>query len=203
MRTVGAVIFPGFELLDLYGPLEFYGMLPEDFELRMVAETRDPVRSGQGPRSCVDDSFSDAAGYDVLLVPGGPGTRREVSNEALLGWLKDAAPHAELVTSVCTGAALLAQAGLLDEKQATTNKAAFAWATSHGHNVEWVPKARWVEDGNILTSSGVSAGMDMSLTAVARLLGQEKAEQAATWAEYEWHRDPDWDPFAAVYGLAE
>ena len=97
--------------------------------------------------------------------------------------------------------ALLAKAGLLDGLQATTNKAAFDWVAGQGPNVKWVKKARWVRDGAYFTSSGVSAGMDMSLAAIAHLLGKETAEQVAIWAEYDWHQDPDWDPFAAIHGL--
>ena len=102
---------------------------------------------------------------------------------------------------MCTGSALLAKAGVLDGRKATTNKAAYAWATSQGPNVAWLAQARWVEDGKFMTSSGVSAGTDMGLAIVARLFGAEKAEQVAVVAEYEWHNDPSWDPFAKVHGL--
>ena len=109
--------------------------------------------------------------------------------------------NAEYVTSVCTGSALLAKAGILDGIRATTNKMAFEWASAQSSKVIWEKQARWVEDGKFFTSSGVSAGMDMSLAVIAKLLGHEVAEQAATWAEYDWHRDAGWDPFAKVHGL--
>ena len=105
------------------------------------------------------------------------------------------------MTSVCTGSAILAKAGLLNGRQATTNKAAYEWVRTQGPDVFWQPHARWVEDGNYFTSSGVSAGIDMSLVVISRLFGEEKAEAIAVSAEYEWHRDPDWDPFAKVHGL--
>ncbi|MCP4821297.1 MAG: DJ-1/PfpI family protein, partial [Shimia sp.] len=105
---------------------------------------------------------------------------------------------AEVVTSVCTGSALLARAGLLDGRAATTNKLAFDWVrgVSQTETVEWQRSARWVKDGKFYTSSGVSAGTDMSLQVIADLLGAEAAEQAAFWAEYEENNDADNDPFA-------
>ena len=201
MKTVGALLFSEFELLDIYGPLEIFGLLRDDFEIRIVAETAEPVASTPGPRTTVDDRTSDRNEYDILIVPGGRGTRREVENTALLDWLNTAASKAELVTSVCTGSALLAKAGLLDGRRATTNKAAFEWVCSQGPEVDWQPEARWVEDGRFFTSSGVSAGIDMSLAVISQLFGAEKAEQSAVSAEYEWHRDPGWDPFAKIHGL--
>ena len=201
MKTIGTLVFPEFELLDVYGPLEMFGLLRDDVEIRMVAESRVPVRSSPGPRTAVDDLTSDRDDYDILIVPGGRGSRREVENDALLEWLRTAASKAELVTSVCTGSAILAKAGLLNGRQATTNKAAYEWVRTQGPDVFWQPHARWVEDDNYFTSSGVSAGIDMSLVVISRLFGEEKAEAIAVSAEYEWHRDPDWDPFAKVHGL--
>ncbi len=201
MKTVGALIFPGFELLDLFGPLEMFGMLPEHYSIRLVAERERAVASGQAPVARPDDLFADGRAYDILLVPGGPGTRREVKNAALLDWLRRQAETADYVTSVCTGSAILAKAGLLDGRKATSNKMAFAWVQKQGPAVQWQARARWVEDGRFLTSSGVSAGMDMTLALIAHLHGEAQARQVATWAEYDWHSDPSWDPFAKVYGL--
>ena len=201
MRTLGVLIFPEFELLDVFGPLEMFGMLPETFAIRLVAERERNVASAQGPRSGADALFSDAGHYDILLVPGGRGTRREVDNPALLSWLREKAAAADMVASVCTGSALRAKAGLLDGAKATTNKMAFAWVSSQGPRVLWQPQARWVEDAKFVTSSGVSAGIDMSLAVIARCCGEEQARQVALWAEYEWHRDPSWDPFAKIHGV--
>ena len=196
-RTIGVLLFDQFELLDVFGPLEMFGLLNEDFAIRLVAEVGSDVASAQGPRSIIDDHFADARSYDVLLVPGGMGTRREVENAALLRWLAQAAASAEIVTSVCTGAALLAKAGLLDGRRATTNKMAFDWVASQGPAVQWQRRARWVEDGKFFTSSGVSAGMDMALALIARLHGIERAREVAQWAEYVWNEDDADDPFAA------
>ena len=201
MRSIGVVLFNEFELLDVFGPLEMYGMAPENFEIHMVAERGGDVASKQGPRSVVEHEFGDGRQFDILLVPGGRGTRTEVENSNLLEWLRVQSLNAEYVTSVCTGSALLAKAGLLDGIRATTNKRAFAWATSQSDKVIWEKEARWVEDEKFFTSSGVSAGMDMSLAVIGKILGNETAEQIATWTEYEWHSDAGWDPFARIHGL--
>jgi transcriptional regulator GlxA family with amidase domain len=119
----------------------------------------------------------------------------------VLGWIRKRAAEAEIVTSVCTGAALLARAGLLDGRRATSNKFAFKWVSEQGPAVEWIEQARWVEDGKFATSSGVSAGIDMTLAVIARIAGAEAAEWIAIRMEYDWHRDPSWDPFAKIHGL--
>ena len=202
MRTVAAVVFDGFETLDMFGPLEFYGMLDEQFEISMVGEKNGLVTCSSGQRIAVDRTFADTSSYDVMLVPGGSGTRAEVENEVMLSWLRDASGHAELVTSVCTGSALLAKTGVLDGRQATTNKRAFDWVAAFGPNVDWIGQARWVEDGKYFTSSGVSAGMDMTLAAIAHMLGRETALNVETWAEYTWHQDASVDPFAVTHGVS-
>ena len=153
LRSIGVVVFDEFELLDVFGPLEMYGMAPESFEIHMVAEKAGTVASKQGPRSVVDHDFGEERPYDILLVPGGRGTRTEVDNPALLEWLRTQSAAAEYVTSVCTGSALLAKAGVLDGLQATTNKRAFSWASSQSDKVRWKKEARWVEDGKFFTSS--------------------------------------------------
>ena len=201
MRTIGAITFPEFELLDYFGPLEMFGLLPEHFKLRTVGAQRPSEVSAQGPRIVIDDLMSDGAVYDILLLPGGRGTRETVNDLVFIDWLTEAAEAAELVAVVCTGTVLLARTGLLDGHKATTNKAAFEWVTSQGSNVDWRPKARWVHSGKFFTSSGVAAGMDMSLAVIAHLLGTDTAEETAKWAEYDWHRDADWDPFAEIHGL--
>jgi len=200
-RTIGIVLFPGFEMLDAMGPVELFGMHADAFDIVIVAEQSGTVASAQGPKSVVDATFAENRHYDILLVPGGPGTRKEVENPVIIDWLREASARSEYVTSVCTGAALLAQAGILNGKKATTNKISFGWVVSQGPTVDWVPEARWVVDGSVLTSSGVSAGMDMALALIAMLLGEKAAEDAALWAEYTWHRDKDHDPFAKAAGL--
>ncbi|MBT6312120.1 MAG: DJ-1/PfpI family protein [Alphaproteobacteria bacterium] len=200
-KTLGALIFPGYELLDMFGPLEMFGMMGEEVEIRMVAQTSDPVASRQGPQTVVDDAFGDRDSYDMLLIPGGPGTRPEVDNPVLIDWIKAMTPKAALTMTVCTGSALLARTGLIDGKRATSNKAAFKWVMEQGPKVDWIKQARWCEDGAIMTSSGVSAGMDMALAAIAREYSAADAERVANSTEYDWKQDPDWDPFAKIHGL--
>ncbi|MEQ9124223.1 MAG: DJ-1/PfpI family protein, partial [Alphaproteobacteria bacterium] len=132
---------------------------------------------------------------------GGPAPRPGVENQGLIDWLGRAADASEVVATVCTGSALLARAGRLDGLAATSNKAAFAWVKAQGPKVDWKPEARWVEDGKFFTSSGVSAGMDMALGLIERLYGAAEAERIATRTEYDWKRDPAWDPFAKIHGL--
>ena len=202
-RTLGVVLFEGFELLDVFGPLEMFGLAADHFEIHLIAENGGVVASRQGPKSVCDDSFNTAPAIDVLLVPGGIGTRREVNNPVLLNWLKERSQQAELVASVCTGSALLAKAGVLDGLRATSNKQAFAWASSQSEKVQWQQQARWVEDGKVFSSSGVSAGIDMALAVMAKLVSQQAAEEAANFAEYSWQRDANCDPFASVVGVSE
>lgn len=196
MRTIGAVIFEGFEMLDYFGPLQMFKNFPEDFRILAVAETPAPVRCSGGPEVVPDRCFADGAEYDLLLVPGGMGTRAEAGNAAMLSWLSQAAGNAEVVMSVCTGSALLARAGILDDLPATSNKRAFDWVRSQSDKVDWQERARWVEAGKVFTSSGVSAGIDMSLAVLARLLGPDAAQNAALWAEYLPNLDPENDPFS-------
>ncbi len=204
-RTVGIVLFEGFELLDVFGPAEAFGILAELGlgKLLLVAAQAGPVTSAQKLRAIADYGFADCPRLDIILVPGGMGTRRELKNAAMLEWLRTRSADAELVTSVCTGAALLAGAGLLDGRRATTNKRVFQWVVEQGPRVTWVPEARWVEDGKFATSSGVSAGIDMALAQIAHVYGQETADQVAIAMEYEWHRDEAWDPFAKIHGLVK
>jgi putative intracellular protease/amidase len=113
-KTIGALIFPGFELLDMFGPLEMFGMVEGGPNIQMIAETLEPVASRQGPATVIDATLADRTAYDVLLVPGGPGTRTEVQNSALLEWLGEASDASDIVATVCTGSALLARTGRLD-----------------------------------------------------------------------------------------
>jgi putative intracellular protease/amidase len=201
MRTLATLLFPDFELLDVYGPLEMFGILKDEFDIRMVSETTEPVGGRSGPRTAVDALISDDTRYDMLLIPGGFGTRDLIANETILEWVRKQCETAELVTSVCTGSTLLSAAGVLDGKKATTNKMSFEWATSFGPNVDWQKQARWVWDDKFVTSSGVSAGMDMSLAVIAELVDEQSAQKVAIATEYDWHKDASWDPFAKIHGL--
>lgn len=200
-RTVSVVLFDGFELLDVFGPVELLGRLPEDFTIEMLGPAIGPIRSNQGTEVLATRSYAQAGPADIVMVPGGLGTRSLVADTGFTSWLAEWSQSAALVTSVCTGSALLAVAGLLDGYQATSNTRAFAWASTHGSEVDWVASARWVHDRNRWTSSGVAAGMDMTAALIAELFGPAAAASAAEDIEFEIHADPDWDPFAAINGL--
>ncbi len=201
-RRLGAILYDQFELLDLYGPLEMFGCLGEEIEIATVAERRGPVASTPGVETVAHHDFGDCPDLDLILLPGGIGTVPQLENAALLDFLRDRAPAAEVTMSVCSGSALLARAGLLDGRRATSNKLFFSLARSQSEKVKWQTEARWVEDGPFATSSGVSAGTDMALAVIARLYGRERAERIAVLTEYTWHTDADRDPFAAYLDKA-
>ena len=197
--SVAIVVFEGFETLDAMGPLEMLGCQPDTFKLTHVAEQAGPVSSIQGTAVVASAAFAEAVQYDMLLVPGGLGARVQAENEVMLDWLRDQAAGATYVTSVCTGSLILGKSGLLDGRRATTNKIAFDRVAKACPDVDWVRHARWVEAGKFWTSSGVSAGMDMSLALIAHHLGRKAAEKTAVWTEYMWNDDPNDDPFAGAF----
>ena len=194
VKTVGVILYPGFEVLDVYGPLEMWGYVRE-FNVIIVAEKSGPVMSAQGAATVADFSFEDAPKMDIIMVPGGVGTTPELQNAAMINFIRNRNEHSELTTSVCTGAALLAKAGILDGHKATTNKRFFYIAEDQSEKVDWITDARWVSDGKYITSSGVSAGTDMALGMIERLYGKKRAAAIASSVEYEWHDDPTDDPF--------
>ena len=195
--TVAVVLFEGFELLDVFGPVELLSFLPSDYEITYHADEPGAVRSGQGARVLAPLPLEGAA--DIVVVPGGPGTRRLVGDRAFLDVFAPWAARAPVVASVCTGSAVLAAAGLLEGYRATSNKRSFAWASGFGSDVEWVPRARWVHDRDRWTSSGVAAGMDMAHALIAHFSGPDAAAEAARAAELEVRTDPHWDPFADAH----
>ncbi len=200
--TLGAIFYEGFELLDMYGPLEMFGSVGPELSIVTVAEQAGPVASFQGPKSLAEYGFDDCPRLDLVLLPGGFGTIAQLQNEALLEFLRMRGDEAQVTMSVCSGSAILAKAGVLDGLRATSNKQFFALATGQGEKVDLVTEARWVDAGNFVTSSGVSAGMDMALAVIERLFGSERAEAIAVLTEYEWHRDPTWDPFVKYLNQA-
>ncbi|WP_278394490.1 DJ-1/PfpI family protein [Sphingobium yanoikuyae] len=200
-KKLGMVLFEGFELLDVFGPLEMFGMLKDRVEIVMIADKAGPVRSGAGPQTIADHGFADAPKLDIVMIPGGLGTRREVNNPDFLAAVRTLAQDTPQVATICTGSGLLAKTGLIDGVKATSNKMAWAWATAQGAKVAWIPHARWVEDGKYISSSGISAGTDMALGLIAKLYGKEMARWVANRTEYRWQEDANDDPFAKLNGL--
>ncbi len=201
MRTLAALVFPGFETLDYFGPIEMLGGFGNETEIITVAKGSDPVPSCHGQRIVVDKTISEKNDYDLLFIPGGDAALAEGEDEELVQWIKEASANAERVMAVCTGTILLGMTGVLDGREATTNKLDFTKTVHLAPQVKWVKEARWVEDGKFFTSSGVSAGMDMALAVMADLFGLEMAEKLALGCEYEWQKDPSRDPFAKLAGL--
>lgn len=205
VHRVAVVLFDDFTTLDVYGPVQAFGSCrvpgpggtPRSlFEIFGLADRPGPVRSGQGLATHADHAFADAPPFDILLVPGGFGTRTAVRDERFIATLADASRRAAVTATVCTGSALLARTGLMDGRPATSNKIAWDWVVQQGPRVLWKRQARWVDDGTLISSSGVSAGTDMALALIARLHGRDRAVEAARFMEYTWNADAADDPFA-------
>lgn len=213
---LGVVIFPGFALLDVAGPMQFFNQLSviRPFELSIIAKTMDSV-STIPPKNTVPDNkfqcigeawlpshtFDNAPELDILLVPGGMGLRDETIFNDLTSFIKKQYPTLKYLLSVCTGSTMIAAAGLLDGRKATSNKCAWSFALKH-KGVNWIPKARWVVDGNIWSSSGVAAGMDMTYAFISTIFSPDIAKQLADTMEYEPHTNPDWDPFSEIWNVS-
>lgn len=191
---VNVLLFPDFETLDAFGPVAVLGRI-EEYRMCYISFAGGRIVSRQG--AAIETApLVNADAAEVLLVPGGQGTRRLVEDQAFLGELHAISMQSKYCLSVCTGSALLAKTDLLDGRWATSNKKALDWVKSMGPAVRWVDRARWVVDGKFYTSSGVSAGIDMALGFVADRFGKLRAEQISREIEYVWNSDKDDDPFS-------
>jgi transcriptional regulator GlxA family with amidase domain len=199
MRDVVAVLFNDFETLDVFGPIEILGRLPEHFNVNCysingaIVTSSQKVRIETRPLSELDSSSF------ILVIPGGIGVRNMIKDDIFLKSISELTQSAEYVLTICTGSILLSKTGLLDGKMATSNKRVFFWTGKESPNVQWIKKARWVRDGKFYSSSGVSAGMDMTLGFVSDLIGHELASQQSKEIEYEWNENPEHDPFSEMY----
>ncbi|KAG8866068.1 hypothetical protein FS842_003631 [Serendipita sp. 407] len=204
----GILAFPRFVGLDAYGPLEILNIVAfntPNMTLSIIAETMENVPAlitnpTSGALSWIKPTYTidQDPPLDVLLVPGGPGSRIAYNNTKIIDYVKRTYPKLKYIMSTASGAQILAKAGVLDKKRATTQKWAWAELVASGPKVKWVPCARWVVDGNIWTSSGVAAGMDMTYAFVSRL-NSTIADRAVNIIEYEPHKDPSWDPFCEIW----
>jgi len=195
IRTVGVLLFDDVEVLDFCGPFEVFstarpvGTHSDEatlFRAITIAEENRIITCRGGLLVQPHYTIENAPPLDILLVPGGQGTRRERHNQQLLNWISQQDRHTELTTSVCTGAFLLAERGLLDQHRATTHWSSVEWMRENYPNITMLNDQRVVDEGHIITSAGVSAGIDMSLHIVARLHGMETAKWTARRMEYEW-----------------
>ncbi|GAB3496379.1 DJ-1/PfpI family protein [Spirosoma knui] len=200
MRTVAILLFNEIEVLDFAGPFEVFGVAGRrtnsqpPFQVFTVAE-RGPIYARNG--LCITPTYllNDHPKADVLIIPGGGGyhsdgtsygSRREMDNPTILNWVRRTAENAELVLSVCTGALILAKAGLLDGLSATTHFLAADSLQQMSPSTTVKPAERFVDNGRIITSAGISAGIDMSLYVVGKLLGKEVADETARYMQYDY-----------------
>lgn len=208
----GVLLFRTFELLDVAGPIEALGVLSltqAPMKLSYISDTLAPQTNDYTNQSVNHHTFGTYVvpqytletapeDIDILFVPGGLGTGPPLlePTQPYVDFIAKTYPRLKYLVSVCTGAGLLARAGVLDGRNATTNKMAWNETTALGPNVNWVRQARWVQDGNIWTTSGVSAGTDGTLGLIEYLYGKDTADGLAKFMEYVRISDPTHDPFA-------
>ncbi|NUU63700.1 DJ-1/PfpI family protein [Paenibacillus agri] len=194
VRTVGIFLFDDVEVLDFAGPFEVFAVTvtqrstPEafaPFSVTTVSEQGGMVTARNGLKVTTDYSFSSAPSYDILVIPGGMGTRREVHNPNVISWIQEKFPEVELMTSVCTGSFLLAEAGILEDKAATTHWASIERMRETYPSVRVEENTKFVDAGKIVTSAGISAGIHMAFHVVQRLLGTDVAQNTAKHMEYD------------------
>jgi transcriptional regulator GlxA family with amidase domain len=198
-KRVGILIFPAVEVLDFCGPYEVFSVTRLDeerrredsspFEVLLVAQTAEPVVATGGLRVIPDVTLDTCPVLDILVVPGGWGTRREIGNQRLLTWIAERATQVGTLTSVCTGAMLLGQAGLLDGLRATTHWRSLDQMRQSFPAITVEDKLHVVEDGRVLTSAGISAGIDMALRVVAQYCGEAVGRATARHMEYPFPDD--------------
>ena len=189
-KTIGIVVFDDVEELDAVGPWEVLAYWtrtwPDDgWQVVTVSPTGEEVRCAKGLRLVPDHGFADAPHLDVLLHPGGRGTRPQLEDDTHLAWVEAQAATAELMTSVCTGSLVYAKAGLLRDRPATTHWASLDLLASIDPTIEIRPDDRFVDSGDVVTSAGVSAGIDMALHLVIRLAGIDRARQVRRGIQYD------------------
>jgi transcriptional regulator GlxA family with amidase domain len=187
---IGIALFEGAEELDWAGPwevLSYWATLwpDDDVEVFTVARTSDPVSCAKGLRVIPDHSWDSAPAIDVLVYPGGRGTRPQLGDETVRDWIRKTAAGARLMTSVCTGSLVLADAGLLEGRPATTYWASMDELKAVDESIELRPDDRFVDDGDVITAAGVSAGIDMALHLIVRLHGVDRAREVKRGIQYD------------------
>ncbi len=190
--AVGIVLFNDVEVLDFAGPFEVFSVATnpvtqhKPFAVKTISQTGEMVTARNGLKVYPDFSFVSAPHFDILVVPGGPGAREtEIRNAKLIAWIQDRMDDVQIMSSVCTGALLLAKAGLLNGKRATTHWGSYARLESEFPRVLVQRNVKFVDEGVIVTSGGISAGINMSFHIVKRLVGSEIARETARRMEYD------------------
>jgi transcriptional regulator GlxA family with amidase domain len=187
---IAILLFDGVEELDWSGPWEVLAAWAQrwpddDVEVATIAREDGPVTCAKGARVLPDRTLADAGPIDVLVYPGGQGTRGHIEDPTRLDWVRATASQATILTSVCTGSLVLAAAGLLDGRPATTHWSTLDRLAELAADVEVRPDDRFVDDGDVITAAGVSAGIDMALHLVARLHSPDRAAEVARYIQYE------------------
>jgi transcriptional regulator GlxA family with amidase domain len=195
-KSVGIVLFENIEVLDFCGPFEVFSATRlnetkrrdelSPFEVLLVAEHSEPVTTTGNMKVIPHYTFGNCPPLDILVVPGGWGTRKELKNPVMLEWLRARAEEVETLASVCTGSMLLGFAGLLDGLHATTHWRSLEWMRDCFPTVTVEFEKHVVEDGRVFTSAGISAGIDMALRVVTRYFGEEIARATARHMEYPY-----------------
>lgn len=193
--NIAVLLFDDFETLDVFGPVEVFGRLVDLYNITFYSLNGEQIKNRHGVSILTAKLEEVNKNLEIFIIPGGLGTRKEVENKLLRDKIKEISIFSKFVLTVCTGSALLASTGLLDNKTATSNKRAFSWVITNGTNVNWNKKARWTIDGKYYTSSGVSAGIDMVLGFISDRHGIEFARRIAFEIEYNWMEDKDNDTF--------
>ena len=188
--NIGVALFDGAEELDWAGPWEVLAAWAEQWpddgvHVFTLAREDRPVTCAKGLRVLPDETWETAPPLDVLVYPGGRGTRRDLEDEVVLDWIRGLAAGETVVASVCTGSLVLAAAGLLDGKPATTHWGSLEVLPTLGHDIEVRPDDRFVDNGSVLTAAGVSAGIDMALHLVGRLASPDKAREVRRYIQYD------------------
>lgn len=188
--SIGIAVFDGAEELDFVGPWEVLACwsrlyLDDEVSVFSVAREEGPVTCAKGLRVLPDHTWDSAPDIDVLVYPGGEGTRVQVDDEAVHAWIDKVKGSGALMTSVCTGALVYAAAGLLQGRPATTYWASFDELMAIDGSIRPDKESRFVDDGEVITAAGVSAGIDMALHLVARLHSTERAKEVRRWIQYE------------------
>jgi transcriptional regulator GlxA family with amidase domain len=189
-RTVAILLFDDVEVLDFAGPFEVFAVTDELsghqlFRVVTVASERRAVRARNGLSINPDHTLADCPRPDILIVPGGAGTRAVMKDPGIIAWIRSVDAAAEIVASVCTGSIVLGRAGLLDGLAATTHHECFELLREHAPRSTVVETGRFVDNGRVLTAAGISAGIDMSLHLVQRLHGVATAARTARYMEYQ------------------
>jgi len=195
MQIVNVLLFEDFTTLDAFGPSEVLGRLKDDFRIDFVSMNGGLVNGSAGT-VVATKAIVEVGNYDIFLLPGGFGTRKMADDAAFIDQVKIFAETSQHVLSVCTGSALLAKAGVLKNKRATSNKIAWDWVVQQDPEVIWIRKARWTIDGKYYTSSGITAGIDMALGFIADKFDDATARRIAKSLEYIWNDDKDNDQCA-------